>query len=52
LKNTGSAHLLLGMSYYEINDLEKANKSLLKATKYNKSKKVARQWAEYIKESS
>jgi tetratricopeptide (TPR) repeat protein len=51
LKNTGSAHLLLGMSYYELNDLEKANKSLLKATKYNKSKKAARQWAEYIKES-
>ncbi len=49
LKNTGSAHLLLGMSYYELNDLEKANKSLLKATKYNKSKKAARQWAEYIK---
>lgn len=52
LKNTGSAYLLLGMSYYEINDIKLAKKSLLKATKYSKSKKAAKQWTEYINESS
>ncbi len=51
LKNKGLAYLLLGMSYYELNDLKLAKSTLLKATKYSKSKKAAGQWIEYIKKS-
>ena len=52
LKNAGAAHLLLGMSYYEINEIKTAKESFSKATKFSKSKKSAKQWIDYIKESS
>jgi len=50
IKNVGSAYLLLGMSYYEKGDIKRAKKSFLKAAKYSKNKKAARQWLNYIRE--
>jgi len=40
------------MSYYEINEIKTAKESFSKATKFSKSKKSAKQWIDYIKESS
>jgi len=51
LRNAGETHLLLGMCYYEINEIETAKESFLKATKFSKSKKSAKQWIEYINKS-
>jgi tetratricopeptide (TPR) repeat protein len=51
LKNAGAAHLLLGMSYYELNEIKIAKESFLKASKFSKSKKSAKQWVEYINKS-
>lgn len=51
LKNAGAAHLLLGMSYYELNEIKIAKESFLKASKFSKSKKSAKQWIEYINKS-
>ncbi|MFW5442834.1 MAG: tetratricopeptide repeat protein [Methylococcaceae bacterium] len=51
LKQTGATYLLLGMSYYELNQFAKAKKSFLSAAKYSKNKKAALQWLNYIKES-
>ncbi len=50
LKNTGSTHLMLGMSYYEKNDNKRAKKSFLKAAQYSKNKRAANQWLKYISE--
>lgn len=50
LKNRGAAHLLKGMCYYELQKLDQAKKSFLKATQYSKNKQAARQWLNYIKE--
>jgi len=50
IKSVGSTHLLLGMSYYEKNDIKRAKKSFLKAAQYRKNKKAAMQWLAYIKE--
>ncbi|MCF6251711.1 MAG: tetratricopeptide repeat protein [Methylococcaceae bacterium] len=49
LKQTGSTYILLGMSYYELNNIKQAKKSFLNAAKYSKNKKAAHQWLEYIK---
>lgn len=49
LKNKGSTYLLLGMSYFELNNTKQAEKSFRQATQYSKSKKEAFQWIEYIK---
>jgi tetratricopeptide (TPR) repeat protein len=51
LKNTGSTYLLLGMSYYELNDNKQAKKYFLKAAQYSKNKKAAMQWLDYISAS-
>ena len=51
LKNAGTAHLLLGMSYYELHKIKLAKESFLKAKKFSKSKKSAKQWVEYINKS-
>jgi len=52
LKNTGTTYMLLGMSYFEQKNKKQAKRSFLKAAKYSKSKKSARQWLEYIRESN
>ncbi len=49
LKDKGSTYLLLGMSYFELNNTKQAEKSFRQATQYSKSKKEALQWIEYIK---
>ncbi len=51
IKNAGTAHLLLGMSYYELHKIKLAKESFLKAKKFSKSKKSAKQWVEYINKS-
>ena len=51
LKNTGTTYLLLGMSYYELNNTQQAKKNFLKAAQYGKNKKAAMQWLIYINES-
>ena len=51
LKNTAATYLLLGMSYYELNDSQQAKKHFLKAAQYTKNKKAAMQWLNYINES-
>ncbi len=51
LKNTGTTYLLLGMSYYELNNKQQAKKNFLKATQYSKNKKAALQWLDFISES-
>ncbi len=51
LKQTGSTYLLLGMSYYELNNIKQAKKSFLNAAKYSKNKKAAQQWLKYIKDT-
>ncbi len=52
LKNTGSVYILLGMSHYELNNIKQAKKSFLQASKYSKTKKAAKQWMNYIKETA
>ncbi len=52
LKNTGVTYLLLGMSYYEIKEIKRAEQSFLKASKYRKNKKAALQWLQYMKVAS
>jgi len=49
LKNTGSAYLMLGMSYYEKKDKKRAKRAFLKAAKYRKNSKAANQWLDYIR---
>jgi tetratricopeptide (TPR) repeat protein len=51
LKNTGTTYLLLGMSYYELNNTQQAKKNFLKAAQYSKNKKAAMQWLNYINEA-
>jgi tetratricopeptide (TPR) repeat protein len=51
LKNQGSAYLLLGMSYFELNKTSQAKKVFLQAAQYSKTKKEARQWLNFIEKS-
>jgi tetratricopeptide (TPR) repeat protein len=51
LKKIGATYLLLGMSYYELNNSAQAEKYFLKAMKIKGSKKVAKQWLNYIRTS-
>ncbi|MCK5120476.1 MAG: tetratricopeptide repeat protein [Methylococcales bacterium] len=51
LKNAGATYLLLGMSYYEQNNLSNAKRAFSKAAQFSKHKKTAMQWLDYIKES-
>ncbi|MCK5831480.1 MAG: tetratricopeptide repeat protein [Methylococcales bacterium] len=48
LKNKGNTYLLLGMSYFELNNLKEAKQSFLHAAQYSKTKKEAMQWLHYI----
>ncbi len=48
LKDTGNSYFLLGMSYYELKNIEQAKKYFLAASKYSKNKKAALQWLKYI----
>ena len=48
LKRPGNAYLLLGMSYYEQENLKQARQAFVKARKYKKTNKAARQWIDYI----
>jgi len=50
LKNIGSTHLLLGMSYFEKKDNKRARSSFIKARQYSKNRKAANQWLKYISE--
>jgi tetratricopeptide (TPR) repeat protein len=50
LKNIGSTHLLLGMSYFEKKDNKRARRSFIKARQYSKNRKAANQWLKYISE--
>ena len=47
-KKDGSKYLLLGKAYYETKNLIEAKKSFYKAKEYNKSKKMAAAWLDYI----
>ena len=49
LRHTGDTYLLLGMTYYEQQQLVPAKKAFLNAAKYARNKKIARQWLNYIK---
>jgi len=51
LKNTGEAHILLGMSLYETQQLKAAKKSFQQAAQWQKTKTSANQWLNYIKGS-
>ncbi len=51
LKNPGAAYLLLGMSYYELNNLKQARAAFSQARLYGKQKKTATQWLDYINEN-
>lgn len=51
LKNTGATYLLLGMSYYEQNNLSDAKRAFSKAAQFRKHHKAAVQWLDYIKKS-
>ena len=48
LKTPGNTHILLGISYFELGQLEQARQSFLKANEYSKSKKASAQWLKYI----
>lgn len=51
VKSPGSAYLLLGMGYYNLKELNKAQRAFEQSAKVSKSKrnqKTARQWAKYI----
>jgi tetratricopeptide (TPR) repeat protein len=48
LKNTGTTYILLGMSHYELNNMMQAKKYFSKASHYQKNKKSALQWLNYI----
>ena len=47
-KNEGDKYLLLGKAYYDLKEPINAKKSFLKAKKYEKSKKMAEAWLNYI----
>ena len=49
MKNEGNCtYILLGMSYYELKQTEKARRAFMKASNYAKTKKSAGQWLNYI----
>ncbi len=48
LKNPGSAHLLYGISCYELHFHEQARDSFLKAQQYSGTRDPGRQWVNYI----
>jgi tetratricopeptide (TPR) repeat protein len=48
LKKPGEAHLLFGMSCYELHFNGEARKSFVKARQYSNTRKSAKQWVEYI----
>ena len=48
LKNTGNAHLILGMCQFELGSLSSAKASFRKALKYEKVAKNASSWITYV----
>ena len=48
LKNTGNAHLILGMCQFERNALKSAKASFRKALQYKKVAKNASSWISYV----
>jgi len=52
LKQTGEAYILLGMSLYETEQLPAAKTAFQKARKYQKNKKAADQWLNYVENSN
>ncbi|MBE0469878.1 MAG: tetratricopeptide repeat protein [Methyloprofundus sp.] len=52
LKQTGDAYILLGMSLYETEQLSAAKSAFEKARQYQKTKKSAEQWLNYLENSN
>ncbi|MDF1583460.1 MAG: tetratricopeptide repeat protein [Methyloprofundus sp.] len=52
LKQTGDAYILLGMSLYETEQLSAAKSAFQKARQYQKTKKSAEQWLNYMENSN
>ncbi len=48
LKDMGNSYLLIGLSYYQLNNIKQAKKYFLSASQYSKNKKSALQWLAYI----
>lgn len=48
LKRTGATYILLGMSYFESKQTQKAQQAFSKAKQYKESQKTALQWLQYI----
>ncbi len=48
LKKPGEAHLLFGMSCYELHFNDEARKSFVNAQQYSNTRKSGKQWVEYI----
>ncbi|NOQ65470.1 MAG: tetratricopeptide repeat protein [Methyloprofundus sp.] len=48
LNREGEAYILLGMSYYETQQISEAQRAFKKAQRYSKTKKSAGQWLNYI----
>ncbi len=52
LKDPGNAHVLFGVSCYELHFADKAAREFSKAQKYKNSRKIGRQWLDYLKSDS
>ena len=52
LSYTGDTYLLLGMTYYEQQQLVSAKAAFINASKYARNKKAAKQWLSYIKSAN
>lgn len=51
LKRLGETYLILGMSYYELEQIQQARQYFSKAKQFSKNRKVAMQWLNYINET-
>lgn len=48
LEQPGNTYILMGMSYYELKQTNKARRAFKNASKYARTKKAANQWLNYI----
>lgn len=48
LRNEGTAHLVMGMAYFNIGEYQDAIEQLSQAEKFDRSKAMAKQWAKYV----
>ncbi|MFT5313851.1 MAG: tetratricopeptide (TPR) repeat protein [Paraglaciecola sp.] len=48
LRNEGTAHLVMGMAYFNDGNYQQSIEQLNKAQKHNSSRGIAQQWAKYV----